>query len=116
MALTLLLSGDSILQRRLNSRDDADLKPLFELLLSHIPPPVYTPGHGLQALVTNLDATPFLGRIALCRVMQGTIRKGQMVAWCRADGSTRQVNAGIRPLTWRQAILPNDGSVLGNDW
>ncbi|MFA7296395.1 MAG: translational GTPase TypA [Dehalococcoidia bacterium] len=68
-----------------------DLKPLFELLLSRIPPPTYTPGHGLQALVTNLDATPFLGRIALCRVMQGTIRKGQMVAWCRADGSTQAV-------------------------
>jgi GTP-binding protein TypA/BipA len=68
-----------------------DLQPLFELLLSRIPRPTYTPGHGLQALVTNLDATPFLGRIALCRVMEGTIRKGQMVAWCRADGSIQQV-------------------------
>ena len=69
----------------------SELKPLFDLLISHIPPPTYTPNHGLQALVTNLDATPFLGRIALCRVMQGTIRKGQMVAWCRADGSVQQV-------------------------
>ncbi|MEI6664526.1 MAG: translational GTPase TypA [Chloroflexota bacterium] len=68
-----------------------NLKPLFDLLLSRIPAPVYTPGHSLQALVTNLDATPFLGRIALCRVVEGTIRKGQMVAWCRRDGSIQQV-------------------------
>ena len=68
-----------------------DLKPLFDLLLSRIPAPVYTPGHPLQALVTNLDATPFLGRIALCRVVEGTIRKGQMVAWCRRDGTVQQV-------------------------
>jgi GTP-binding protein len=67
-----------------------DLKPLFELLLSHIPAPAYQPGHGLQALVTNLDATPFLGRLALCRVVQGTIRRGQTVAWCRHDGSIEQ--------------------------
>jgi GTP-binding protein TypA/BipA len=68
-----------------------DLKPLFDLLLTHIPAPVFEPGHGLQALVTNLDATPFLGRIALCRVMQGTIRRGETVAWCRHDGSIEQV-------------------------
>jgi len=64
-----------------------DLRPLFELLLSHIAAPTYEPGHGLQALVTNLDASPYFGRLALCRVMHGTIRRGQEVAWCRADGS-----------------------------
>ena len=64
-----------------------DLRPLFDLLLKFIPAPGYTPDHGLQALVTNLDATPFLGRLALCRVMQGTIRRGQTIAWCRQDGS-----------------------------
>ena len=65
----------------------SDLEPLFELLLSHIPAPRYEPEHGLQALVTNLDASPYFGRLALCRVLQGTIRRGQQLAWCRADGS-----------------------------
>ena len=64
-----------------------DLKPLFDLLLQRIPPPSFEEGHGLQALVTNLDASPYLGRLAICRVMNGTIRKGQMVSWCRQDGS-----------------------------
>ena len=68
-----------------------DLQPLFDLLLSRIPAPLFEPGHPLQALVTNLDATPFLGRLALCRVVQGTIRKGQMVSWCRQNGSIQQV-------------------------
>jgi len=63
-----------------------DLRPLFEVLLEHIPPPVFEEGHPLQAHVTNLDASPYLGRLALCRVREGVIRKGQQVAWCRADG------------------------------
>jgi GTP-binding protein len=64
-----------------------DLKVLFETLLSHIPAPSYEEGHPLQAQVTNLDASPYVGRLALCRVHQGEIRRGQQVAWCRADGS-----------------------------
>jgi GTP-binding protein len=64
-----------------------DLEPLFETLAAHIPAPSYTEGHPLQALVTNLDASPYLGRLALCRVFEGTIRQGQQIAWCRADGS-----------------------------
>jgi GTP-binding protein len=63
-----------------------DLRPLFETLLERIPPPLYEEGHPLQAHVTNLDASPYVGRLALCRVREGTIRKGQQVAWCRADG------------------------------
>jgi GTP-binding protein len=63
-----------------------DLRPLFDVLLAHIPAPVYDEGHPLQAHVTNLDASPYVGRLALCRVRQGTIRKGQQVAWCRSDG------------------------------
>ena len=63
-----------------------DLRPLLEVLLSRIPAPTYEPGHGLQALVTNLDASPYVGRLALCRVVQGSIRAGQTVAWCRRDG------------------------------
>jgi GTP-binding protein len=71
-----------------------DLKPLFEALLEHIPAPTYEEGHPLQALVTNLDASPYVGRLALCRVMHGKIRRGQPVAWCRVDGSIERVKVG----------------------
>src|SRR4051812_17491528 len=57
-----------------------DLRPLFELILATVPPPSYTQDHGLQALVTNLDASPYVGRLALCRVHQGTIARGEVVA------------------------------------
>jgi GTP-binding protein len=68
-----------------------DLKPLFELLVTHIPAPTYDDEHPLQALVTNLDASPYLGRLAICRIHHGTIRKSQQVAWCRHDGTTQRV-------------------------
>ncbi len=64
-----------------------DLKPLFDLILSHIPAPSYEEGHPLQALVTNLDASPYVGRLALCRIWNGSVERGQTVAWCRTDGS-----------------------------
>ena len=64
-----------------------DLEPLFDALRDHIPAPSFEEGHPLQALVTNLDASPYVGRLALCRVRNGTIRRGQEVAWCRADGT-----------------------------
>jgi GTP-binding protein len=64
-----------------------DLQPLFELIVRRIPAPTYEEGHPLQALVTNLDASPYVGRLALCRVMQGSIRRAQQIAWCRADGT-----------------------------
>jgi len=70
--------------------EGTDLRPLMELLVDHIPAPVHEPGHPLQALVTNLDASPYVGRLAICRVRNGTIRKGQEVAWCRADGESVQ--------------------------
>src|SRR5512132_1300492 len=66
--------------------EGSDLKPLFELLLDRIPAPTYTPGAPLQALVTNLDASPYVGRLALCRVHEGSLVKGQSAAWCRVDG------------------------------
>jgi GTP-binding protein TypA/BipA len=65
----------------------SDLGPLLDLLLEHIPAPVHDPEHPLQALVTNLDASPYVGRLAICRVRNGRIRRGQQIAWCRADGS-----------------------------
>ena len=66
---------------------EPDLRPLLDLVLEHIPAPTYEEGHPLQALVTNLDASPYVGRLALCRVVQGTIRRAQPIAWCRADGT-----------------------------
>src|SRR5213078_144509 len=69
---------------------EPDLAPLLDLVLEHIPPPVYEEGHPLQALVTNLDASPYVGRLALCRVVQGTIRRTQEIAWCRADGTVER--------------------------
>ena len=71
--------------------DNDDLTPLFRTLLDTVPAPEYAPGSPLQAHVTNLDASPFLGRLALCRVRQGEITKGQQVAWIRTDGTTQQV-------------------------
>jgi GTP-binding protein TypA/BipA len=70
---------------------EGDLGPLLDLLLERIPAPTYDPEHPLQALVTNLDASPYVGRLAICRVREGHIRKGQQVAWCRADGTIERV-------------------------
>ncbi len=68
-----------------------DLRPLLETMLEHVPAPEFDPGHPLQAHVTNLDASPYVGRLAICRVRQGTIRRGENVAWCRADGTVEPV-------------------------
>jgi GTP-binding protein len=70
--------------------EDGNLAPLLDLLLERIPAPTYDPEHPLQALVTNLDASPYVGRLAICRVRHGTIKKGQQIAWCRADGSIQK--------------------------
>ena len=67
--------------------EGASIAPLIDQLFAYLPAPTYTEGHALQALVTNLDASPYLGRLALCRVVEGTIRRGQPLAWCRSDGS-----------------------------
>ncbi len=64
-----------------------DLGPLFDTILRTIPAPTYDPAHPLQALVTNLDASPYVGRLALLRIHHGTLRKGAQVAWCRANGT-----------------------------
>src|ERR1700675_1629719 len=68
-----------------------DLVPLFDVLLERIPAPSYQEGHPLQAHVTNLDASPYLGRLALCRIREGWIRKGQQVAWCKTDGTAERI-------------------------
>ena len=71
----------------------ADLGPLVQTLLATVPAPSYDPDHPLQALVTNLDASPYVGRLALLRIHHGTLRKGAQIAWCRADGTIENARA-----------------------
>jgi GTP-binding protein len=90
-------SGRASLQRPGAESDlESDLAPLVDALVDHLPAPTHVPSHPLQAWVTNLDASPFVGRLAICRVRNGEIRRGQQVAWCRADGTvTRARIAGL---------------------
>ena len=71
--------------------DSPDLEPLFGVIKESVPAPSYDPRAPLRAHVTNLDASAYLGRIALCRVVSGEISKGQQAAWCRRDGSIERV-------------------------
>ena len=82
--------------------DNDNLEPLFEAILKHVPAPSYDDEAPLQAWVTNLDSSPFLGRLALLRVFNGTLKKGQTVAWVRADGTT--ANARITELLKTRAL------------
>jgi GTP-binding protein len=87
------------------------LKPLLDTLLEHVPAPTFDDGAPLQALVTNLDASPYLGRLALCRVRNGTLRRGQQVAWCRVDGSIERVK--VAELTVTEALDRVDADEAG---
>ena len=86
-------SGQASLTRPADgdSPDSPDLEPLFDVLRRTIPAPTFDPDSPLQAHVTNLDASPYLGRLALCRIHNGQLKRGQTVAWCRADGSVQRV-------------------------
>jgi GTP-binding protein len=88
-----------------------DLRPLFDLLVERIPAPEYEDGHPLQARVTNLDADPYVGRVALCRVHQGTIRKGLTVAWCRRGGEIEAVR--VSELYVREGLRRVDAGEAG---
>jgi GTP-binding protein len=79
-----------------------DLSPLVETLLETVPAPAYDPEHPLQALVTNLDASPYVGRLALCRIHHGRLKKGQQIAWCRANGEI--TNARLTELYVTEAL------------
>src|SRR3954452_8393160 len=79
-----------------------DLAPLVQTLLATVPAPSYDPEHPLQALVTNLDASPYVGRLALLRIHHGTLRKGAAIAWCRADGTIE--NARVTELYVSEAL------------
>ncbi|GAB3871601.1 hypothetical protein GCM10029964_008310 [Kibdelosporangium lantanae] len=94
--------------------DSENLDPLFDVLLQHIPAPAGDPDSPLQALVTNLDASSFLGRIALCRIHAGKLRKGQTVAWCRADGSVERVRIAELMLTEALERVPAEEAEAGD--
>src|SRR3954454_3353233 len=87
------------------------LTPLLDLLLEHIPAPAHDPSHPLQAHVTNLDASPYVGRLAICRVRNGTIRRGQPMAWCRADGNVTR--ATVSELYVTEALDRVDATEAG---
>jgi GTP-binding protein len=82
--------------------EGTDLSPLLDLMLEKIPAPEHDPEHPFQAHVTNLDADPYVGRLALCRVRHGTVRSGQPIAWCRADGNVER--AAISELYVTEAL------------
>ncbi len=94
--------------------DSPDLEPLFQLIMDTIPAPTYTEGAPLQALVTNLDASPYLGRLALCRVVEGTLKRGQQVAWCRRDGSITNVKLSELLITRALERVPADTAGPGD--
>ncbi|MCE7008510.1 translational GTPase TypA [Kibdelosporangium philippinense] len=94
--------------------DSENLDPLFDVLLNHIPSPTGDPDAPLQALVTNLDASSFLGRIALCRIHAGKLRKGQTVAWCRADGSVSNVRIAELLITEALDRVPAEEASAGD--
>jgi GTP-binding protein len=85
-----------------------DLKPLVDTLLATVPAPTYDPDHPLQALVTNLDASPYVGRLALCRIRHGHIAKGQQIAWCRADGTIESARVSELYVTDALERVPAD--------
>jgi GTP-binding protein len=97
-----------------------DLTPMFELLLENISPPSFDDEHPLQAHVTNLDASPYLGRLAICRVTQGTIKKDQIISHCLVDGSIVQakitelyITEGLERITAAEASAGEIIAVAG---
>ncbi len=94
--------------------DEPNLQPFFSTILSTIPAPTYDDAAPLQAHVTNLDASPYLGRLALCRVHSGTIRKGQQAAWCRADGSVQRVKITELLMTHALERVPAESAGPGD--
>lgn len=94
--------------------DNEDLEPLFDAILRHIPAPTYDDEAPLQAHVTNLDASPFLGRLALLRVFNGTIKKGQTVAWVKHDGSVHNVKVTELLITKALDRFPTDSAGPGD--
>jgi GTP-binding protein len=109
-------AGRASLNRPANGEqpDSADLEPLFRVLRETVPAPVYEPGAPLQAHVTNLDASSYLGRIALCRIYNGTMKRGQQAALCRRDGSLERVKISELFLTEALDRVPADSAGPGD--
>jgi GTP-binding protein len=109
-------AGRASLNRPANGEmpDSADLEPLFRVLRETVPAPVYEPGAPLQAHVTNLDASSYLGRIALCRIYNGTMKRGQHAALCRRDGSLERVKISELFLTEALDRVPADSAGPGD--
>jgi GTP-binding protein len=96
--------------------EGTDLKPLLDLLLEHVPAPEYDLEHPLQALVTNLDASAYVGRLAICRIRHGVIRRGETVAWCRSTGEIERVKVSelyvTESLDWVDAQEAAAGEII----
>ncbi|MDB9920902.1 translational GTPase TypA [Actinomycetota bacterium] len=93
---------------------EEDLEPLFKTLIETVPAPTYIEGAPLQAHVTNLDASPYLGRLALCRVHQGTITKGQQIAWMQADGTSTRMKVVELLMTEALSRVPAESAGPGD--
>ena len=94
--------------------EEEDLEPLFKTLIETVPAPTYIEGAPLQAHVTNLDASPYLGRLALCRVHQGTITKGQQIAWMQADGTSTRMKVVELLMTEALSRVPAESAGPGD--
>ncbi|HLK46017.1 MAG TPA: GTP-binding protein, partial [Acidimicrobiales bacterium] len=90
-----------------------DLRPLLDLIVERIPAPLHDPVHPFQALVTNLDASPYVGRLALCRVRHGSVRRGEQVAWCRASGEIARATVGELYVTEALERIPTTEAGAG---
>jgi GTP-binding protein len=88
--------------------EGTDLRPLFDAIVAHVPAPEHDPDAPLQALVCNLDASPYVGRLALCRVYHGTLRKGALVGWCRLDGTVERAKVTELYVTEALERIPAD--------
>jgi GTP-binding protein len=94
--------------------DSDNLEPLFDVIRETVPAPSYDPDAPLQAQVTNLDASNYLGRIALCRIHNGTLTRGQQVAWCKRDGSVDRVKISELLRTEALERVPADSAGPGD--
>jgi GTP-binding protein len=106
-------AGHASLHPEFDPEHPADLGALLELLVSHIPAPSYDPKHPFQAHVTNLDASPYVGRIAICRVRHGEIKTGSQIAWCRENGSVERVKVTELYVTEALDRVPADSAGPG---
>lgn len=94
--------------------DDSGLKPLFDVLIETIPAPSFEEDHPFQAMVTNLDADPYVGRLAMCRIHQGELVKGKPVAWCRLDGTIQNARIAEIYITKGLERVPVDSASAGD--